>query len=109
MENPSRPHGIEVAYSCGSEVFEPWDTVLRCDACPELQAAPLSGHGACELQHLFLRAAPSGEGDAQPASEPKPPGIHPSRGFEHSPALEGVIQASGLGRALETEAESPDD
>jgi hypothetical protein len=66
----------------------------------------LSGHGAGELQNLSLFAAPPREGHAEPASEPLPPGIVRPRGLEHPPALEGVIQAAGLGRALETEAEN---
>ena len=66
----------------------------------------MSGHGTGELQNLSLFATPSREGHAEPAPKPLPPGIVRPRGLEHPPAFKGVIQAAGLGRALETEAEN---
>ena len=87
-------------------MLELQDAVWRRDGSPVLQTPPLSGHGTGELQQLSLLAAPSREGYAEPASEPLSPGIVCPCGLEPPPALEGVLQAAGLGRSLETEAES---
>jgi hypothetical protein len=101
----ARPYGIEIGYVGSGEALEPRDAVRRRNGSPVLQTPPLSGHGAGELQNLSILAAPPREGHAEPASEPLPPGIVRPRGLEHPPAFKGVIQAAGLCRALETEAE----